>query len=535
MKNQKLFWLVFCTTIICFIIPVMGLDKSLSDRGINALILHEQPYNLLGRKIAIGQVEIGRAGKFGLDKVASKQKNISVAGSFFRDKEAKPNANIDNHAFMVASVMVSNHKKLRGIAPKAKLYSSAIGLIKKDGQGEQCLSAQHIAKQNNDDVRAINFSFGESLDKDSRINPSLDGNALLTQCIDWSARVHNTLYVVAGNQGSGGIPIPTDNYNGITTAYTRKKQGVFNKLDFANLSDFPRGVGSNLIKQEINEGERRSISLLAPGDQIQVYNLDGKIEKVSGTSFAAPHVTASVALLQEAGDNFLYQKKPLWTKDYRNAEVMKAILLNSADKIKDNGDGNLLGMTRTIFNKKNKNWLQSDAYFNPQIPLDISLGVGHLNILRAYNQLVSGEWSYQQKVANFGWNYDVISANLFQDYVLDKPLKKNSFVSITLVWNRLVELKDFNNNQQYDMGESFENLGLNNLDLFFISDQEKGGDRQICSSISKVDSIEHIFCKIPENGNYKIRVNFAGQVHQNIQPYALAWQTVSIDNQKDKN
>ncbi len=33
------------------------------------------------------------------------------------------------------------------------------------------------------------------------------------------------------------------------------------------------------------------------------------------------------------------------------------------------------------------------------------------------------------------------SANGYQDYALEKPLKANSFVSITLAWDRLVELK----------------------------------------------------------------------------------------------
>lgn len=31
---------------------------------------------------------------------------------------------------------------------------------------------------------------------------------------------------------------------------------------------------------------------------------------------------------------------------------MKAILLNSADKLQDKGDGNLLGMTRTVLTQK---------------------------------------------------------------------------------------------------------------------------------------------------------------------------------------
>jgi subtilisin family serine protease len=523
---NKLFWFAFCASWFGLNPSVWSLSESFSENGINAYILQQPPYNLSGRKISIGQVEIGRPGKFGLDKAANKQKGLSLAGSFFRNQGAISNQNVDSHATMVASIMINQDKKLPGIAPQARLYSSAVGSFQKGGQPEECLASQHIALQNSDDLRVINFSFGESLEQDSRKEPKLDGNALLTQCIDWSARVHDVLYVVAGNQGSGGIPIPTDNYNSITTAYTDKRQGVFKKVDFANLSALPLGIGRSLIKREINFGTRRAISLLAPGNNIPVYDLDGKIQKVSGTSFAAPHITASVALLQEAGDRFLYQRRPLWSKDYRRHQVMKAILLNSADKIKDQGDGNLLGMTRTVLSKKNQTWLESDAYFDPKIPVDMQMGVGHLNVYRAYQQMNAGQWSYQQTVPNKGWNYGQIKANSEQDYGLAKPLKEDSFVSITLVWDRLVELEDKNQNQLYDLGEKFTNQGLNNLDVYLVTQDNRQLNHK-CYSVSEVDSIEHIFCKVPQPGKYKIKVKFTAQINQDRQPYALAWDTVS--------
>ena len=358
--RKQIGFLVFVSFLA--IAPAVALDDSVGKNGVNARRLHDSPYNLLGRKIGIGQVEVGRPIKLGKDKAANVLRVLFPRAVFYRNELPKPDKNADNHASMVAEVMIARDKRLSGIAPQATLYASAVGSLSNGGQPHECLASQHVALQNSGDVRAINFSFGESLDRDERDNAQLNGKALLTSCIDWSARQHDVLYVVAGNQGKGGIPIPTDNFNGITTAYTMKRGGQFSKVDFANLSALPVGIGSSFIKKEINAGERRAVSLLAPGGQISVYNQSGEIEQVSGTSFAAPHITGAVALLQEYGDRQLRTKSANSSLDSRRHEVMKAVLLNSADKIADRGDGLMLGMERTIMGEKNHTWFEADAY-----------------------------------------------------------------------------------------------------------------------------------------------------------------------------
>ncbi|WP_239651483.1 S8 family serine peptidase [Neosynechococcus sphagnicola] len=293
-------------------LPALALTvtDAISPNGIDALRLHQAPYNLLGRKIAIGQVEVGRPGQFGVDKAVSRYRAIAITQVFFRNHPAKTNTNVDSHAQSVAGIMISKDKALPGIAPAARLYASAAGTTRRDGQPEDCLSAQKIAAQNGGDVRAINFSFGESLQHDPRPISVLDGNALLTQCVDWSARVHDVLYVVAGNQGKGGIPIPTDNFNGMNVAYTMRLQGIYTKVDFANISDPAAGFVRRIVGQETNLGRRGSVSLVAPGSQVSLLAFDGRIIRGSGTSFAAPMVTATVALLQEWGDRQLRQHHP---------------------------------------------------------------------------------------------------------------------------------------------------------------------------------------------------------------------------------
>ena len=528
--------LIFALVSSGMIAPVWALNQSLGKAGINVLSLHQLPHDLLGRKIGIGQVEIGRPGKFGLDKAGARNTKIYPHAVFYRDRQAISNKNVDNHATMVAGVMISNDKYLRGVAPKARLYASAVGSLSIGGQAQECLATQHVALQNGGDVRAVNFSFGESLARDPRDNARLDGRALLTECIDWSARVHDVLYVIAGNQGRGGIPIPTDNFNGITTAYTTKRQNIFTKVDFANLSAFPSGIGRSVIRKEINFGHRRAIGLLAPGSNLTIHNQRGKIEQVSGTSFAAPHITASVALLQEYGDRMMRnnlahiksvpnKSLPLCSLDCRRHEVMKAVLLNSADKIQDQGDGIFLGMNKTILNEKNFNWLESDAYQNPRIPLDMQMGTGQLNAFRAYQQFSAGQVSPKIFAPKIGWDYRHVEVGSSQDYVLEQPLAAGNYISITLTWDRLVTLSDRNHNQKYDVGESFHDRGLNNLDVYLMPTNENNNLRNTCSSISREDSVEHIFCPVPSSGRYKIRVYYQRQVNQPTQSYALAWWT----------
>ena len=457
---------------------------------------------------------------------------------FYQDKHAEANDYVDGHAASVASIMISRDKSLPGVAPNAMLYSSAIGNEQRNGQPQECLAAQTVATQNGGDVRAINFSFGESLLVDPRPKPVLDGNALLTQCVDWSSRVHNVVYVISGNQGRGGYPIPTDSFNGMTIANSMIVDGVFTKVDFLSLGSVPRIVIGRDPATETNVGGRRSVVLVAPGDDLETIAPDGTVaDAATGTSFASPHVTATIALLQEFGDRLIRQairnddsaQKVHWNLKSRQQEVMRAVLMNSADKLKDNGDGRNLGMTRTFLDLMNRTWLDSDAYRNPKIPLDAEMGTGHLNAFRAYQQFSPGQWSADAPVPAIGWDYSQVGtvqaadAPTFRDYVFEKPLKGGSFIAATLNWNRLVTLVDVNRNEEFDLGETFRDRGLNDLDIYLMKAEDEDVRKSIWSSVSDVDSVEHIFHTIPTTGRYKIRVVYRTQKNEPTQAYGLAW------------
>ena len=523
-----------CVLLVGFVsgVPALALSTSVGADGIDARRLHLAPYNLTGKKIAIGQVEGGRPGLFGFDKLATPNNPVAVNQVLQLDGSAIADEFVDNHANHVASVMISQEKRLIGVAPDATLFSASIGPLDGElsGQPQECLTTQHIALRNSGDVRAINFSFGEPLVSDPRPNAVLDGNALLTQCVDWSSTAHKTLYIIAGNQGGGGIPIPTDNFNGINVAYSTQVDGRFVKVDYANAGSEPIFSPRGTAAPESNVGPRRSINLVAPGDDIRMLNPDGQEIFSSGSSFAAPHVAATVALLQEWGDRQI--RTASWSLDAREPMVMKAVLLNAADKLMDEGDGQNLGMGKTLLDESNSTWIESDAYLDPKVPLHRELGTGQLNAFRAYEQFDGGQWS-PGNVTLRGWDYNLIPSEsettstqepAYTDYVIDSPLKEGSYFAATLTWERQVSLADSNDNGLYDTGESFDNQGLNNLNLYLMPADEEDVDKSIWSSVSDVDSLEHIFYQIPKTRRYKLRVVYAQQVTPKLhQPYALAW------------
>lgn len=529
--------------------PSIGnaLEKSAGVSGIDARRLQSAPLNLTGKDIIIGQVELSRPTQFGVDKIVNRLVDLNryfvqPFEVFFREDKAIPNKNIDEHAGQVAAVMISQHKIQTGIAPSAKLVSSAYSQRRRDGQPEASIAAQHLATQYNGKIRAINFSFGEPLSDDSRRRPVLDGNALLTLCIDWLANQNNVLPVVSGNQGNGGIPIPTDTYNGLVVGFTREEQGIYTVLDRSNLIDEPfydrndngkydegerftdlnrDGKWTPALESPVNN--RRNLALLAPGNNILVPNQLGRITSVSGSSFASPHVVGTIALLQEFVERQITAK--IWGTDGRRLEVTKAALINSADKLADRGDGKLLGMTKTIYDADGQTWLESDAYTDRAIPLSVTLGAGQLNAYRAFLQLSAGQHP-PGIIPSIGWDTQNLQAGQFRDYLISTPLSQGSYVSATLTWQRTVVLRDKNGNRRYDVGEEFTGNAINNLDLYLMRAEDQDLGQSVWSSVSQVDNTEHLFIPVPATGRYKLRVIFpTASSNFPAQRYGLAWWT----------
>jgi hypothetical protein len=253
--------------------------------------------------------------------------------------------------------------------------------------------------------------------------------------------------------------------------------------------------------------------------------LQGKFKNANGSSFATPHVVGTIALLHEYANRQI--TSGYWSLDARRHELIKAVLINSADKLKDLGDGKILGMSKTILDAFGKTWIDTEAYSSRETPLSRSLGSGQLNANRALQQYQAGQQSPNNGSANIsaiGWDTNIVEVDKYQEYVFSDSLVADSFISATLTWDRQVKLNDKNGNGLFDIGEGFSNEGFNKVELYLMRSQDTDISQNIWSSVSQIDNLQHIFIKIPITGKYKLRVVFKSpQANIVSQRYGLAW------------
>jgi hypothetical protein len=427
-----------------------------------------------------------------------------------------------------------------GIAPDAALYASAYvtgGIT--PGYQHALVATQHISTQSG--VFVVNHSWA----KPRATGTELNGNSLLTLGFDWSARVHDVLHVVAGNQDGETNSVPTDNFNGITVAASDKIGDVYRRV-----------WDDNRYDDDANGDERTSIGIIAPGVDVELTGLGNIHSRDSGTSLAAPHVSGTVALLHQYGEERIMNVgAPRWNDTALRHQVMKAVLLNSADKLIDDGTvmvngmavpmGALLGMERTVVKQDGMStWLESLAYddtslegFGRGIPLDIEMGAGHLNARRAVQQFSPGEYPAESgDVPPIGWDFgNTTGINDIERYPLAGSLTANHFISITLAWDRVVNFEtDAAPVGVYNVGDTFQESTatspqpdsddlINDLDIFLLPKGSFNINQAVAESTSVEGTLEHLFFQIPSTDEYEIWVRQFDADISGGQTYGLAW------------
>ncbi len=313
------------------------------------------------------------------------------------------------------------------------------------------------------------------------------------------------LYVASwGNQGQAEKRSPADIFNGIVVGASAQisPENVWRK--FATDVNSPDGLGGNTFDETMH------IDLLAPGKNIHVLETnDNAKTDAMGTSYAAPLVTGSVALLQE------FARMSGHTGDFTSAtkhQVMKAVMMNSADKL-----AGVQGSYRTALDSNNMDWTQSEANF-PQTALDDQLGTGLLNVQRAVTQLEPGKFGPGAPVPLIGWDYGVIP-DPGQDivYTLNAPVGggADDYLSVTLAYDRPVFCTCGND---YTTGSQFIAGPMPDVDLYI----EDANGTTIDFDTDQFLTVEHVFSHISAAGQYKIivRRNFDSAESTN---YGLAW------------
>ena len=360
----------------------------------------------------------------------------------------------------------------------------------------------------------INSSWGET-------DPT--GSATTALMTDGLANQNpmTTFVVSAGNSGPAANTVgsPGSAYNNIAVAALQNNG--------ANIYDSVASFSSRGPQDywdPVNglvQGVRAAVDIAAPGTNLtSAYyggqtggnnpTLPGSVPSggpnyysggLAGTSFAAPIVAGGVALLDSASKN---DAALSGNPDSRDARVIKAVLMNSADKIAgwDNGQQNVGGVITTS---------QS---------LDWASGAGALNLDRAYDQYITAGTRDVAglgggTVEEVGWDYGQVGIGQTNSYLIDDYLLGGSIFTVTLDWFR---------ERIFDLtGLIGQDIAQANLDLIV---RDLISNTIVAESISIFNNVEHLSFLLPNTSRYAIDVAYIGNIFGSItaEQYGLAWQ-----------
>jgi hypothetical protein len=460
---------------------------------------------------------------------------------------------VDRHATWVGMVLggrptASGNSYQQGMAPNAALYSGA--LAGQWGGGRYALSFTFFDSAYFDQYRksfntgvnvagrtadVVNSSYGGGSDTTGTSTEAigLDGLA--------NANTHTLMVFAAGN-GSGSPPAgPGAGFNHITVGALSPDPTFNSPASFTSGGPSPF---SDPVHGTIAGAQRAAVDIAAPGVSIgSAYyggttggngttdnpsisgtgptgaasgaagGADWYSHNIGGTSFSSPTVAGGAALVYDAG----YANFPT-NANARDARVVKAVLMNSADKTQDWNNGQ-------VANPNGNGGVHTTQ------GLDYKVGTGRMNLDRAYHQYLDGTTDVAGQghgnlgtVKTMGWDYGNVAQGTNNDYYLDTSLASGSTFTATLTWYR---------DRALNTDNSVADQSFDDLDLEFWTVVSGAPGVLISDSSSVYNNSEHFSFAVPAQGTYLVRVVWFQEIFDTIndannEDYGLAWSNVAV-------
>lgn len=459
----------------------------------------------VGAGIEIGQIETGtpRLNHVALDAGVANSKVRFVRSS------AGQNTNSD-HATHVAGLIAgragSDGAGFTGAAPGARLQSS--NWI--DPAGAPAWEDNFLGAMTDFFLVAprpslINMSAG-SLPTDTAAE-----RLRVQYSADWVATKGILFVAAAGNEGVNGMRSPGTGFNVLTVGATGQTGALKNYNRIADYS--ARGPAT------VGGGSRMKPDLVAPGSRIYSPRQDalgGNFKRfsdqmdvggnTSGTSFATPIVSGVAGCLYSFGAAQGLNTDP---------RVMRAVLMNSTSKSVEDSAG-----TR---------WDRIAGLGKGAASMSSELGTGQLDAGQALDQFRGGQTHVNPVgaglVPQLGFDMSTTSAlGVGPSYVTNQPVRKGSYMTSTICWNRPVTtgyVEDVSSpNYGTNNWANWSYGTLTNLDIKIA----KAGDATILQQSNATDGTsEHSVFKAPGRELYATRIDTPA-VPAATTDFGIAWE-----------
>jgi hypothetical protein len=446
------------------------------------------------------------------------------------------------HGTFVAGIMASEYTSVSdgnnsgpflGVAPFAKYYGAVFsGSGDKTGFLSLNSSLNYVLTQ--EGATVANNSWGAPVTSGSDLDGNSATSLLMDEYVGYAGKTGGTtgqysdklLVIAAGNNGESGglLDQPADCYNGLTVgaldAVDPNATGLFDPGRMPADRVAPYSSWAPLANG------RAGVDVVAPGTNlwstlaINYTGQNGLIAGVaSGTSFAAPHVTGVAALLYGAAVyplDGVSDKGTILSTDHK---LIKAIIMNSADKIPGldaNGNAQSTWEPGEV--------TVTDGVANAIVPLNYAVGSGSVNANSAYLE-------YSESGNNF-WDLNTLpstGSDIYYTFGIGKfstsdPTQMLSGLTATLVWDRHVDFTVDTSSDPDTVGDVTKDL-LSDLDLILQEEVAPDDWQDVYMSGDTGSTVDQIYLPdLSGTADYRLDVHagYLADPSTNGEQYALA-------------